>query len=77
MAFYATSMLPLCRKPDGVKTIFYADDGGGGGKLDGLRTWWDTLNEDGPALGYFPNPGKTWVEQSRRISTEHQHCFRM
>ena len=61
MAFYAASMLPLCRGTDGVKAIFYADDGGGGGKLEDLRVWWEGLNRDGPQLGYFPNAGKTWL----------------
>ena len=60
MAFYATSMIPLSAKPKHVKGIFYADDGSGGGKLVNLKEWWSKLKVDGPPLGYFPYPAKTW-----------------
>ena len=41
MGFYAVSTMPLS-KPDSkasLKKIVYADDGSGGGKLDGLLDW--------------------------------------
>ena len=52
MGFYAVSTMPLS-KPDSrasLKKIFYADDGSGGGKLDGLLDWWKELKENGPYL---------------------------
>ena len=61
MAFYATSMIPLSAKPKDIKGIFYADDGSGGGKLVNLKEWWSRLKVDGPPLGYFPYPEKTWL----------------
>ena len=61
MAFYAASMIPLSAKSAGVKKLFYADDGSGGAKLDNLKIWWDSLKRDGPPLGYFPYPLKSWL----------------
>ena len=29
--------------------------------LDGLKKWWDELEESGPGLGYFPNAKKCWL----------------
>ena len=63
MGFYAVSTMPLS-KPDSrasLKKIFYADDGSGGGKLDGLLDWWKELKENGPLFGYFPEATKTWL----------------
>ena len=31
------------------------------GSLDGLKKWWDELEESGPGLGYFPNAKKCWL----------------
>ena len=61
MGFYATSMIPLSTKSAGVKKLFYADDGSGGAKLDCLKVWWDSLKREGPPLGYFPYPLKSWL----------------
>ena len=61
MGFYAVSTKPLTKPEPGVKKLFYADDGSGGGKLDELAEWWKRLNTEGPPLGYFPNAPKTWL----------------
>ena len=41
--------------------VWYADDASAGGKMDGLRAWWDKITEFGPEYDYFPNPAKTWL----------------
>ena len=62
MAMYALAMVPLIDKVSGeVRQIWYADDASAGGKMDGLRAWWDKVTELGPEYGYFPNPAKTWL----------------
>ena len=64
MGFYAASTTPLsvrCHKEGSIKKVFYADDGAGAGKLEGLLLWWKNLAANGPLIGYFPNPKKTWL----------------
>ena len=62
MAMFALAMVPLIDKMSGeVQQIWYADDASAGGKMDGLRAWWDKITELGPEYGYFPNPAKTWL----------------
>ena len=50
MGFYAASTTPLSEGSSDLKKIFYADDGGGAGKLDRLKSWWEDLQEQGPLL---------------------------
>ena len=59
------------------KEIFYADDGSGGGKLTGLKYWWDNLCTKGPLYGYNPKPSKTWlivkpgyIDEAKRIFSD-------
>ena len=62
--FYSISTLSIIKDLaliDGCKQIWYADDGGAGGRLTALKTWWDRLTHIGPPVGYFPNAGKTWL----------------
>jgi hypothetical protein len=42
-----------------VRQVWFADDSASGGKLSGLKKWWDDLNQYGPAYGYFPKASKT------------------
>ena len=44
-----------------VKHAAYADDLGGAGELEYLRTWWNRVLHFGPLLGYFPNASKSWL----------------
>ena len=39
----------------------YADDLGGGSKLEKLRDWWNKCVLHGPAMGYHPKPSKSWL----------------
>ena len=62
MAMYALATLPLIHRLGGeVTQSWYADDASAGGRLEGLRRWWDKLDTLGPKFGYFPNAGKTWL----------------
>ena len=44
-----------------LKHLAYADDIGGGSKLQRLREWWDRIVEHGPKFGYFPKASKSWL----------------
>jgi len=65
MAFYALGIKPLvddlatATKPSVCKQSWYADDSSAGGKIEGIKIWWDTLLEQGPKYGYYPKASKT------------------
>ena len=62
MAMYALAISPLVKKCAGVSTqVWYADDSSAGGTVDGLRSWWERLAENGPVYGYFPEVSKSSV----------------
>jgi len=41
--------------------VWFANDVSAGGKLDGLKQWWEKVRTEGPKFGYYPNPNKTWI----------------
>ena len=46
MAMFALAMVPLIDKMSGeVRQIWYAIDASAGGKMDGLRAWWDKVQK--------------------------------
>ena len=51
-------IIKLADIPDN-RQIWYADDAGYGGVIEGLKAWWDKLSECGPPFGYFPEASKT------------------
>lgn len=64
MSLYAVSLQPLITRltiASPAKQCWYADDATGSGSLDGLKKWWEELEESGPGLGYFPNAKKCWL----------------
>ena len=62
MAMYAIATIPLiCKLKSEATQIWYADDAAAGGKAQNLKKWWQSLITHGPALGYYPNPSKTWI----------------
>ena len=67
MPSYAIGILPLLSiikpelDPEKMKHVAYADDLGGGSKLEKLRDWWNKCITHGPALGYHPKPSKSWL----------------
>ncbi len=67
MPSYAIGILPLLVlikpeiEPEKMKHVAYADDLGGGSKLEKLRAWWDRTVKSGPAFGYYPKASKSWL----------------
>ena len=55
MAMYSIALAPLLQKlQPHCKQVWFADDGTGCDSLIKLKKWWDALQEEGPAFGYFP-----------------------
>ena len=70
MVMYAVASIPLIHKLSSissVKQLWYADDATGMGTLNGLRSWWDRINELGKYYGYWPNAAKS----SLLVSKDH------
>ena len=44
-----------------LKQMAYADDIGGGARLNVLRHWWGNIEEHGPSFGYYPKASKSWL----------------
>ena len=67
MPSYAIGILPFLAmikpdvQPNLMKHVAYADDLGGGSKLEKLREWWDKTVQFGPSYGYHPKPSKSWL----------------
>ena len=63
MAMYAVATMPLLRKAQtpSAKQVWFADDATSGGKLTGLKSWWDSLTSCGPDFGYDINAPKSWL----------------
>ena len=59
MAMYALGILPLIRKLNANKQVWFADDAAAGDSLANLHEWWSMLLKLGPSFGYHPNPAKT------------------
>jgi len=81
MAMYAVSTIPLLQnaKTPSAKQIWFADDATSGGKLTGMRHWWDVLATAGPLYGYDINAIKSWLivkpnrlEQAKAVFKETQ-----
>ncbi len=77
MAMYAIATAPLIHRlsSDSIKQLWYADDAGAGGTLDGLRSWWDQLSREGPDFGYFANSSKTWLVVKEEKLAEAKSAF--
>ena len=76
MPFYALATIPLINdlsSVENIKQAWYADDAAAAGRLQSLRTWWDTVNSKGPAYGYHANASKTWLV----VKEEHLEEARM
>ena len=66
MPAYGIGILPFLAmiKSEGaedVKQLAYADDIGGGAKLEILRRWWDSIVKNGPSFVYHPKASKSWL----------------
>ena len=72
MPLYATAVLLLLRSvaTEGVTQAWYADDACAGGKLAGLRLWWDGLAKNGPQYGYYLNPSNSILLVKQKFYNE-------
>ena len=60
VAMFVLAMLPLIdRASREARQIWYDNDVSAGGKMNGIRAWWDKITQLGLEYGYFPNPAKT------------------
>ena len=80
MPAYGIGVLPflaLIKSGDAarVKQLAYADDIGGGAKLQVLREWWKNICENGPSFGYFPKASKSWLVVKENKFEEAKQIF--
>ena len=79
MAFYALSTLLMqnrLRKIKDVKQVWLADDATGAGKIESLKSWWDSLVIEGEKCGYEVNASKSWlISKSEDIQTYAKQVF--
>ena len=63
MYVYGIGVLPLIMAlaMEEVRQSAFADDLAGGGTLEQLRRWWDTMIATGKYIGYIANPSKSWL----------------
>ena len=60
MAMYAIGILPLLLLQHGeITRIAFADDFTGVGTIQQMKSWWKTIEEHGPYIGYYPNASKS------------------
>ena len=79
MPAYGIGILPLLllvKEEEGnLKHVAYADDIGGGARLQNLRSWWDRIVEHGPKLGYHPKACKSWLVVKEEKLAEAERIF--
>ena len=65
MAIYAIGLTPLLDMMMeiviNIKSAAFADDLTAIGMCHKLRQWWNYLSEEGPKIGYNPQPTKSWL----------------
>ena len=67
MPSYGMGILPFLGSlkpeidPKKMKHVAYADDLGGGARLEMLKVWWEKIEKNGPAFGYYPKASKSWL----------------
>ena len=77
MAIYSVAITPLIRRVGSAdnKQLWFADDAASSAKLSALRRWWNALEREGPAFGYFVNSEKTWLVTTEEHFDEAQEIF--
>ena len=59
---YAIGTMPLIQQlPKQCKSAWFADDATAGGRLNNIKTWWNSIKNLGPKFGYTPNAEKNWL----------------
>ena len=61
--FYDIAIKPLVESmtAQGIKQCWLADDLGACGTPEDLKAWYAKLEKEGPEIGYYPNPEKSWI----------------
>ena len=57
MPFYSCNTLPLItllKMENTCKQAWFADDSAAAGKMESIRKWWGTLNQNAPPHGILP-----------------------
>ena len=79
MPGYGIGILPLLvlikNNDPLLKHVAYADDIGGGSKLQNLKNWWDRICVYGPMLGYHSKPSKSWLVVKAEKEEEARQIF--
>jgi hypothetical protein len=79
MLMYSLAVMPLIRSlktsNQEVTQNWYADDASATGKLTHLRDWLQTLTDEGPAYGYFPEPKKSFLVVKPEFLIEAKSLF--
>lgn len=82
MAMYALGVIPLIKECQGkLEDLddfqgWLADDSQIVGKLESIRKWWDTLCENGPKYGYFPNARKSYLVVKPKFMDRAKQLFK-
>ena len=65
---YATRVFPSLHLNDTsnemnerIKRLALVDDFTGAGKLQELRSWWDSIASHGPNINYYPKASTSWL----------------
>ena len=73
MGMYATGIFPLLHLNETSNEInerpkrqVFADDFTVAGKLQELRSWWDSIVSHGPNIGYYAKASKNWLTVKER-----------
>eukprot|EP00919_Chromeraceae_sp_WS-2016_P006955 GHVR01016272.1.p1 GENE.GHVR01016272.1~~GHVR01016272.1.p1 ORF type:complete len:413 (+),score=49.68 GHVR01016272.1:216-1454(+) len=78
MFLYAVGTLPLvqhAKQRHHLTQTWYADDASACGPLGHLLTWLQILSKEGPAVGYFPQPTKTYLVVHHTYVAEAERLF--
>ena len=81
MAMYAIGLTPMMdylvsQHKQHVKSVAFADDLNGAGRLKNLLEWWKDVCEIGPIIGYYPKPSKSWVVVKPSLLDEATSIFK-
>jgi hypothetical protein len=80
MDLYAIGMVPLLDSVKyeitNCKQVAYADDNSGSGKIEQVKEWWESIQENGPKYGYLPEPSKSWLITKPQHEEKARQAFR-
>ena len=79
MGTYAIGLTPMINElldlHSAVKSVAFADDLTGAGKLASLKLWWDHLRLNGLNYGYYPKSSKSYLIVKEKILNQAKAIF--